>query len=279
MAALLPPGVIQFADADGHPYAGGTLDTWVAGTTTPKTTWTTADKSAANTNPIVLDSAGRCTVYGDGLYRVVLRDLNGVLIWDAASSTLVSDAMAPVIIAPTIADALVLLGVQDAIDTAVAIETGRAEAAEVAEANTRLANDTTLLGAINAEITRAEAAEAANAAAIAAETARAEAAEAGLGGSIGGVLQVRTGTLLTDGGGAWAITFSSAFPTACLTVQGHGMAASPELYYLELRDASGFPTLPSTTGATGMAWVLSGGAGDPPVPATAVNLSYVATGY
>src|SRR6476620_5923831 len=116
---LLPNPSPQFCDANGHPYAAGTIDTFVPDTTTPKSTWLDPDGAALNTNPIVLDAAGRCSMHGDGLYRLVLKDADGNLIWDLPSSTLVSGAMAPVIIAPTIADALVLLGVQDAIDAAV----------------------------------------------------------------------------------------------------------------------------------------------------------------
>ncbi len=122
MAALLPPGKVQFADANGHPYALGTIDTYIVNTSTPKTTWTNAGKSASNTNPITLDSAGRAIIYGDGSYRFVLKDHDGNTIWDQPTSSLVSDAMAPVILAPTIADAVVLLGTQDAIDAAIATE-------------------------------------------------------------------------------------------------------------------------------------------------------------
>jgi len=58
------------------------------------------------------------------------------------------------------------------------------------------------------------------------------------------------------------------------------MAANPELYYVTLTDyATGFPTLPSTAGATGVGWELSGGVGAPPVPTLATNLAYSAVGY
>src|SRR4051812_17226097 len=110
MAALLPAPELQFIDGDGNPFAGGTLATYIPGTSTPKTTWVDKDQAAANTNPIVLDSDGRCIVFGDGEYRVVLRDAVGNLIYDQLSSTIVSAAMAPVMLAPTIADAVSLLG-------------------------------------------------------------------------------------------------------------------------------------------------------------------------
>lgn len=279
MAALLPPAEFQAIDADGHPYAGGTLATYVPGTTTPKATWSEPTGTALNTNPIVLDSAGRAVIYGDGLFRTILKDADGNLIWDQPSSTLVSLAMAPVVLAPTIADAVALLGIQALIDASVLVETNRAEAAEAAEAAARAAADT-------AETARAGAAEAALLAALNAEIARAEAAEANLQAQISGIVgatgpvQTRSGTLHTSALDAtWTITFSSPFPTACLTVQAHGMAANPELYYVTLDDTSGFPTLPSVSTATGRGWALTGGGGAPPNPGLDLDYAYVATGY
>ena len=49
----------QFFDNNGVPLAGGLLYTYAAGTTTPQTTYTTSAGNIANSNPIVLDSAGR----------------------------------------------------------------------------------------------------------------------------------------------------------------------------------------------------------------------------
>lgn len=280
MAALLPPGECQFADANGNPYALGTLETLIISTDTPKATWTNAAKSALNTNPIVLDSAGRAVIYGDGLYRTILRDVDGNEIWDQPSSTLVSDALAPVIIAATIADALVLLGVQDAIDASVLVETTRAEAAEAAEATTRAAADTALTTAIASEATTRAAADTALSAAIAAETARALAAEAALGTPGASVLQVRTGTSHSGNPNAdCSITFGTPFPTACTSVQAKGAALFPELYFITLTDNSGFPVLPTASGATGYLWGYTGGAGDPPVAAADLDFVWTAIGY
>src|SRR5580765_8611613 len=115
MAAPVIIPELQFIDADGHPYAGGSLATYVVGTTTPKATWVDPDQAALNTNPIILDSAGRCLCWGDGEYRLILRDAVGNLIWDQPATTIVSAAMAPVMLAPTIADAVHLLGIDDMI--------------------------------------------------------------------------------------------------------------------------------------------------------------------
>jgi hypothetical protein len=139
MEVLLPPAVLQFCDADGEPYAGGTIETYVPGTTTPKDTWQDSDGTALNTNPIVLDAAGRAIIYGDGAYRTILRDSTGNLIWDQPSYTYVSAAMAPVVGAADLATARQAMGVTDAIAAeatlranADAAETSRAEAAEAA---------------------------------------------------------------------------------------------------------------------------------------------------
>jgi len=49
----------QFFTDDGVPLAGGLIYSYEAGTTTPKTTYTSSAGNIAHTNPIVLNSAGR----------------------------------------------------------------------------------------------------------------------------------------------------------------------------------------------------------------------------
>lgn len=49
----------QFFDSNGNPLAGGKLYSYAAGTTTPQITYTSATGLTANTNPIILNSAGR----------------------------------------------------------------------------------------------------------------------------------------------------------------------------------------------------------------------------
>lgn len=201
MVALLPPGVLQFCDANGMPYAGGTLATYIPGTTTPKTTWQDAAGTAANTQPVILDSAGRCILYGDGLYRTILHDAAGNLIWDQPSSTLVSAAMAPVCIAIDLPTARAAMGITDAIAAeataraaAVTAEATARAAADTAEATARAAADTVLTTALAAEVTRAKAAEAVL-------TAGAPiAVKSGSGGP-------------TDGAGHFRINYPVAFPT------------------------------------------------------------------
>jgi hypothetical protein len=212
-AILLPNPEPQFCDANGHPYAGGTIETYTPGTTTPKLTWSNAGQTAQNTNPIILDAAGRCVMYGDGNYRLVLRDASGNLVWDQPSSTVISAAMFPVVSAPTIADANNLLGTSTLVNN----EAAARAAADSAEANARIAAD-------NAEATaRANADDAEFNARIFADNAEAttrnnsDVALANAIAALTGVPNTKSGaaTIPFTAGGHVHITFPSAFPTAC----------------------------------------------------------------
>ena len=74
----------QFSDANGAPLTGGLIYTYLAGTSTPATTYTTRDGTTNNTNPIVLDAAGRtpAEIWLDGgvLYKFVLKSSTYVQI-------------------------------------------------------------------------------------------------------------------------------------------------------------------------------------------------------
>src|SRR5262245_4286213 len=70
---LSPVPWFQFLDENGHPYAGAKLFTYLAGTTTKQPTYTDATLSVPHPNPIILDSAGRATVYlAASSYKFVL---------------------------------------------------------------------------------------------------------------------------------------------------------------------------------------------------------------
>lgn len=125
MTSLLPSPELQFCDANGKPYAGGSLGMYVPGTLSPKTTWSDAAGTVQNSNPIVLDSAGRCVVFGSGDYRAVLKDSAGNLVWDqqtssALSESAISAVMLPVVGATSLRSARDLMGITAAIATAVA---------------------------------------------------------------------------------------------------------------------------------------------------------------
>jgi len=75
----------QFFDNNGVILSGGKIYTYAAGTTTPRTTYTSVSGATAHANPIVLDSAGR--VPGgeiwltDGLsYKFVIETATAILI-------------------------------------------------------------------------------------------------------------------------------------------------------------------------------------------------------
>jgi Pectate lyase superfamily protein len=88
MAFFLSPvgGVAaQFFDNDGNVLSGGKIYTYVAGTSTPTPTYTTAAGNVPHSNPIILDSGGRVPSgeiwLGDAtLYKFVLRDSGDALI-------------------------------------------------------------------------------------------------------------------------------------------------------------------------------------------------------
>jgi hypothetical protein len=74
----------QFFDSNGDPLTGGLLYSYLSGTTTPVTTYTTRDGTTNNTNPIVLDAAGRTPneIWLDGgvLYKFILKSSTFVQI-------------------------------------------------------------------------------------------------------------------------------------------------------------------------------------------------------
>jgi len=74
----------QFFTDNGDPLTGGLLYVYTAGTTTPATTWTSSSGASANTNPIVLDAAGRTPaeiwVNGGVTYKFILKTSTGTLV-------------------------------------------------------------------------------------------------------------------------------------------------------------------------------------------------------
>lgn len=82
MATILPLGETTFFDANGDPLVGGTVAFYIPGTTTPKDTYQDSQQSILNTNPVVLDSAGRAIIFGSGSYRQVVKDSIGNIVWD-----------------------------------------------------------------------------------------------------------------------------------------------------------------------------------------------------
>ena len=85
----------QFLDANGAPLTGGLLYTYLAGTTTPATTYTSRAGTSNNTNPIVLDAAGRTPaevwLNGGVLYKFVLKSSTYVQIGTYDSIPAIND--------------------------------------------------------------------------------------------------------------------------------------------------------------------------------------------
>jgi hypothetical protein len=162
MTTVVPPLIpvpIQVIDPDGHPIVGGTIGTFIPGTTTQKQTWADIGQTASNPNPIITDAAGRFIAYGDGDYRLIVHDATGQLVYDINTTTLVSAAMFPVVSAPTIADAQNLLGIED-WSSQIAAEQAARIASDgdlhnqiVAETNRATAAENTLTTNLNTEIT------------------------------------------------------------------------------------------------------------------------------
>lgn len=70
-------------DVNGDPLSGGLLYAYLAGTTTPRDTFTTRAGTVANANPVVLDANGEADVWlTPGVeYKFVLKNSAGVTQW------------------------------------------------------------------------------------------------------------------------------------------------------------------------------------------------------
>jgi hypothetical protein len=98
MAVLTPAPKTAFVDAAGEPLVGGQLYTYIAGTTTLQATYTDSTATTANTNPIILDSRGEANVWlGGAIYKFVLRDADGALIWTVDNISAPTAAVSPVL--------------------------------------------------------------------------------------------------------------------------------------------------------------------------------------
>ena len=84
-AVPVTPAVVPhltFVDASGAACASCSLYTYAAGTTTPLATYSSANGTSMNTNPIVLDAAGGANIWmGANSYKFVLKNTSGGTIW------------------------------------------------------------------------------------------------------------------------------------------------------------------------------------------------------
>jgi len=82
MAYPLGTAKTQFCSTTGAPLAAGSVYHYVPGTTTPATTYQDINGTKANSNPVILDAAGRASIFGTGSYRQVVYDASNNLIYD-----------------------------------------------------------------------------------------------------------------------------------------------------------------------------------------------------
>jgi hypothetical protein len=81
MATVAPYAKLQFFDDNGAPLAGGKVYYYDAGTSDAKDTYSDQAGTIANANPVILDSAGRATIFlGSGSYKQVVKTSADVLV-------------------------------------------------------------------------------------------------------------------------------------------------------------------------------------------------------
>jgi len=89
--AIYPPintPVFRALDANGKPLSGGKLYTYVAGSSTPQSTYADPAGTSPNTNPVILDSTGSAKIFlAPQNYKFILQDANGVQQWTVDNIT------------------------------------------------------------------------------------------------------------------------------------------------------------------------------------------------
>ena len=80
-------------DANGNPLASGKVYTYVAGTSTTLGTYSDADLTTPNANPVVLDANGEAAIFGvtNQAYKVVLKSSADVTQWTMDGVRLVGE--------------------------------------------------------------------------------------------------------------------------------------------------------------------------------------------
>lgn len=86
--SIVPNGYQTYLDQNGKPLSSGKVFyyTGATGSTVPKTTYQDIGGTTPNTNPIILNAAGRALVWGTGNYRQIVQDKNNNIIWDTITS-------------------------------------------------------------------------------------------------------------------------------------------------------------------------------------------------
>lgn len=104
VGVVIPMPKAQFLDDSGNPLVGGLLYSYAAGTSTPLSTYSDSALTTPNANPVVLDAAGRATIYLTPAtsYKFTLKTAAAATVWtqDAVTVT-AADAIVTSIIAGT----------------------------------------------------------------------------------------------------------------------------------------------------------------------------------
>src|SRR5690606_6123661 len=82
IATPMPQLRAKFTSKLGIPLSGCKVYTYEPNSDILKKTWLDIDKTVENTNPILLDAAGEADIYLDGLYRIVVKDRFGFVVYD-----------------------------------------------------------------------------------------------------------------------------------------------------------------------------------------------------
>jgi hypothetical protein len=81
MSGSLLPVSQQWFDNNGNPLASGKVFTYIAGTSTLKSTYSDYALSTLNTNPVILDAGGRATIWGNGAYKLIIKDASDNILY------------------------------------------------------------------------------------------------------------------------------------------------------------------------------------------------------
>jgi len=84
----------QFAAATGAPLSGGSVATYLPGTSTPVTTYQDPTGATANANPVTLDSLGSAAIWYNGLVRMVVKDASGTTVYDQVGGNVTTPTVA-----------------------------------------------------------------------------------------------------------------------------------------------------------------------------------------
>lgn len=125
-AQLTPAPVLRVYDNSGNLAIGGSIFTYIAGTSTPLATYTDASGTTPNANPTILNSRGECSLWlatGQS-YKITAFDASSNLLWTKDSISNTAAITAAIItngaqVVPTIATLRTLLKTSASVNAIV----------------------------------------------------------------------------------------------------------------------------------------------------------------